>query len=307
MFLTFLQMTTYLMMLEWFIMCLDQKNAGFVQQCIRRGIHYIDISASYSILCQIEALSQEAQTSGTTAVLSVGLAPGLTNLLVKHSQSKLPDITRADIYVLLGSGESYGDAALQWTLEGLNSNFAVLNNGISKQVRSFEEGKQTVFPNGIGKRTTYRFDFSDQHVLPRTLGLKSVSTWLCFDDATSTQLLAWIRKSGLSHVLKIKSVEKALIGLMKRFQYGSEEFAVRVEAGNQETDVLYECSLRGDVQGRITGWVAAKVAEKLASSSLPSGVFHIEQVFHPGEFFADLAELGVKFEEREYAVSGSKA
>lgn len=66
------------------IMCLDQENIEFVQQCIQRGIHYIDLSASYHILFKIEELNKDAQKAGATAVLSVGLAPGLTNLLTKQ-------------------------------------------------------------------------------------------------------------------------------------------------------------------------------------------------------------------------------
>ncbi len=126
------------------MMCLDQENIEFVRQCIRRGIHYIDISASYSILSKIEALNEEAKEAGATAVLSVGLAPGLTNLLTKHCQSKLPDMTYADIYVLIGLGEVHGNAALQWTFDNLNKEFTVHDNGGTKRMRSFEDGKQTI-------------------------------------------------------------------------------------------------------------------------------------------------------------------
>ena len=191
---------------------------------------------------------------------------------------------------------------MQWTFESLNNEFTVNNNGGIKRVKSFEEGKQTVFPGGTEKRTAYRFDFSDQHVIPQTLGIKHVSTWLCFDSASTTYLLALIKKSGLSRVLKIKSVENFLISMLKRFPYGSEEFVIKVEGGNMsEKGVSYECSLRGERQGRVTGLVTARVAEKLVSSSFPPGVFHIEQLFDPFEFIESLADHGVKFEEKEYA------
>lgn len=34
------------------VMCLDQPDTHFVEQCTQRGIHYIDISASYEFLSQ---------------------------------------------------------------------------------------------------------------------------------------------------------------------------------------------------------------------------------------------------------------
>jgi len=282
------------------MMCLDQENIEFVRQCIRRGIHYIDISASYSILSKIEALNEEAKEAGATAVLSVGLAPGLTNLLTKHCQSKLPDMTYADIYVLIGLGEAHGNAALQWTFDNLNKEFTVHDNGKTKRMRSFEDGKQTIFPGMIGKRTAYRFNFSDQHVIPQTLGLKSVSTWLCFDSALMTYLFALLKKMGLSRILTMKGVESFLINLLKLLRFGSTEFVIKVEGGNsREKGALYECSLSGEVEGRITGLVAAKVAEKLVLSSFTSGVFHIEQLFAPLEFLESLGHHGLKFEEKE--------
>ena len=283
------------------IMCLDQKNIEFVQRCIQRGIHYVDISASYHILSKLEKLNKEAQKAETTVVLSVGLAPGLTNLLTKHCQSQVPDMTYADIYILLGMGDSHGDAALQWTLENMDGKFTTRDHGETKQVKSFEDGKQTVFPGRLGKRTAYRFNFSDQHVLPQTLRLERVSTWMCFDSALMTYSLSRLKKMGLSRILTMKSVESSFISLLKRLRFGSAEFVIKVEGGNsREKRALYECSLSGQIEGRITGLVAAKVAERLVLSSFPFGVFHVEQLFTPLEFIESLGHIGLKFEEKRY-------
>jgi saccharopine dehydrogenase (NAD+, L-lysine forming) len=286
------------------MMCLDLESIEFVRLFIQRGIHYIDISASYSILSQIEMLNKEAELARATVVLSVGLAPGLTNLLTKHCQSKVPNMTSADIYILLGMGDIHGDAALQWTLKNLSGEFTIRDNGETKRVKSFEDGKQTVFPGRLGKRTAYRFNFSDQHVLPQTLGLKSVSTRLCFDSAWMTFLFVVMKKTGVNRLLTLKGVEGLLISLLKRLHFGSAEFIVKVDASNlPERAVLYECSLWGEVEGRVTGLVAAKVAEKLVLSSYPSGVFHIEQLFALHEFSENLDQCGLKFEEKEYATA----
>jgi saccharopine dehydrogenase (NAD+, L-lysine forming) len=285
------------------IMCLDLANLEFVQLCIQRGVHYIDISASYSSLCQIERLNKEAEAAKATVVLSVGLAPGLTNLMAKHCQFKVPDMTYADIYILLGMGDVHGDAALRWTLKNLSGEFTIRDHGETKRVKSFADGKQTVFPGRLGKRTAYRFNFSDQQVLPQTLGLKTVSTRLCFDSALMTSLLAIAEKTGVSHLLFLKGVEGLLVSLLKRLHFGSAEFVVKVDGGQlPETGALYECSLWGEVEGRVTGLVAAQVAEKLALFAYPVGVFHIEQLFTLDEFLKNLGQHDLKFEERGYAL-----
>lgn len=284
---------------EIVIMCLDQENIKFARQCIQRGIHYIDISASHHILSKIEALNKEAEKTGATAVLSVGLAPGLTNLLAKHCQSKLPDMTYADIYILLGLGEVHGDAAYRWTLENLNTDFTIIHGGEPRKVKGFEDGKQSVFPNGIGRRIAYRFNFSDQKVIPQTLGLRSVSTRLCFDSALMTYLFALAKRIGLSRILMMKDVKESLISVLKRLHFGSDKFVIKVEAGNlQSKEYLYECSLWGTGEAKTTGLVAAKVAENLALSSFPAGVFHIEQLYSPLEFLKSLGQDDLNFEEK---------
>ncbi len=286
------------------IMCIDQRNTQFVTQCIQQGIHYIDISATYELLSEIESLNNEAGNHGTTVVLSVGLAPGLTNLLARHCKSKIQDMQYADIYIMLGFGEAHGEAAVRWTLENLNAEFSLRDGVVTKQVRSFENGKQTIFPDKIGKRTAYRFNFSDQHVIPRTLEINSASTWLCFDSRLITYLFAFLKKAGLSRIFGFRPAQNFLIKILKVFHFGSEQFVIKVEAGtSREQGALYECSLSGQGEGRIAGLVAAKVAEELYTSSFASGVFHIEQLFNPLEFIENLNGTGLKFEES--ALKGS--
>lgn len=287
-----------LMNVSLVIMCIDQKNTHFVTQCIQRGIHYIDITANYEFLSKIESLNDEAKKYDSTVVLSVGLAPGITNLLAKHCKSMIQDMRYADIYIMLGIGEEHGEAAIRWTFEDLNDQFFIKEEEEKKQVRSFEDGKQTIFPGRLGKRTAYRSNFSDQHVIPKTLKIDSASTRMCFDSALMTWLYALLKKSGLSRLLKLKIVQNFLIKLLKLFRFGSDQFVVKVEAGsNRKQGALYECSISGNGEGNIAGLVAAQVAEKLYTSSFAFGVFHIEQLFNPLEFIESLSGNGLRFEE----------
>jgi saccharopine dehydrogenase-like NADP-dependent oxidoreductase len=281
------------------IMCIDQKNTHFVTQCIQRGIHYIDITANYEFLSKIEALNDEARNHNSTVILSVGLAPGITNILAKQCKSMIQDIRYVDIYIMLGIGEKHGEAAFRWVFEDLNDQFFIKEDGEKKQVRRFEDGKQTMFPGSLGRRTTYRSNFSDQHVIPKTLKIDSASTRICFDSAVMTWLYALLKKSGLSRILKLRVVQNFMINLLQLFRFGSDQFVLKVEAGsNRKQGTLYECSISGNGEGNNTGLVAAKVAEKLYLSSFASGVFHIEELFNPLEFIESIIGNDLRFEER---------
>jgi saccharopine dehydrogenase-like NADP-dependent oxidoreductase len=280
------------------VMCIDQRDTEFIKACMRRGIDYIDITATYKFLSKVESLDVEARKLGTTAVLSVGLAPGLTNLLAAHAKAQLATIQQVDIFILLGSGEAAGSASIRWILDNMGAEYYVQEQGVERLAGSFIESKQTYFPNIKGKRTAYRFNFSDQHVIPKTLKIETVSTWLCFESPFMTALFAFMRKSGLGNILRFKPIYEAFVRLFQTVQIGSDEFTIKVEAkgkspfsGQQDT---YVAAISGREEGRCTGEVAAEVARRLYTGSFEPGVFHIEQLFEPFEFVGALEDYGVK-------------
>jgi saccharopine dehydrogenase (NAD+, L-lysine-forming) len=279
------------------VMCLDLPDAVFVKYCLQRGIHYVDISASYELLSQIELLDADAKKHNATALLSVGLAPGLTNLLAAHCKSRFEWMERADIFVLLGLGEAHGEAAIRWTIENLNSNFSIRENGVVRHVASFSEGKRTIFPRGIGTRTAYSFNFSDQHVIPKTLEIPSASTWICFDTALMTNLLALYRKIGLLNALRYKPLQELMVKIFKTLHFGSDIFIMKVDAHGMAggKDTFYECAVTGHGEGRGTALIASEVAAGLYSAPFPPGVFHIEQLFDPAQMIANLEGKGITF------------
>lgn len=289
------------------IMCMDLPNADFVQNCLQQGISYIDISASHQLLSKIELLDCKAKQQNATGVLSVGLAPGLTNLLVSHCKSKLEDMWEADIFVLLGLGESHGEAAIRWTIENLDANFSVCEKGIAKQSASFREAKRTVFPENIGTRTAYRFNFSEQQVLPRTLKIPTVSTWICLDSALVTHLLAFLKKSGILGMLRFRRIRELLLKLFKMFQFGSDIFSIKIDAYGtiNGRNALYQCSAHGYGEGHATAYFTSEVAASLSTSAFPPGVFHVEQLFSPEEMISKLKDKGIGFDFSGPAILGS--
>lgn len=274
------------------VMCVEQKDTRFVEQCIERGIHYVDISATDELLTQIESLNSKAREHGSTVLLSAGLAPGVTNLLVSQAAAELDEVENVDIFILLGLGEVHGESSNRWVLDNLNSEYTVRQSGMNKTVKAFGEFKKTVFPGDAGKRSAFRFDFSDQHTVARTLGIDSASTWMCFDSAALTWFLYVEKKLGLLSLLRFPIVKRMYLKLFGSIHVGSEVFILQVVANGirEGKPSTYTCSVSGQGEAHATGLVATQVAEHLYTSNTPSGVFHIEQIFdQPKEFIANLS------------------
>ena len=267
------------------IMCLDQPDTHLVERIIRNSVDYIDITAEYGFLSAVENLADLAKTSGSSVVLSVGLEPGLTNLLAAYAATVFDTVKHVDIFVMLGMGDAHGDAAIQWMLDNVDSEFAVQENGSEKLVQSFQDGLQTKLP-GIGERTAYRFNFPDQHSLPRTLGINSVSTRLCFDLEIVTNVLVALKQMGILRVLRRRWAKGFFIKILKSLRFGSDQFAFRVESTGRKNgaEIKLGSTVYGAGEAYTTGLVAAQVARRLYSGTYPAGVFHIEQLFEPQEF-----------------------
>lgn len=279
------------------VMCVDQHETRFVEECIQRGVDYIDITASYEFLSKLEQLDAEAKTHGSTVVLSVGLAPGVTNLLASYAKSRIEGVEHIDLFILLGLGEKHGEAAVRWTVENLSKEFEICDAEGPRRVRTFHEGKTTLFPEGLGKRRAYRYGFSDQHVIPRTLSIDSASTWLCFESALVTDSFAILERLRILTLLRFRTIRNFLVSMLRSFHFGSEIFVLKAEAYRQSDveDPAYECTIMGNGEGRATGIVTSKVASLVYKSSLSPGVFHLEEVVKPGAFLQELEADDMSF------------
>jgi saccharopine dehydrogenase-like NADP-dependent oxidoreductase len=110
-------------------------------------------------------------------IVSVGLAPGLTNLLAASVHAATP--RPVDLAVLLGAGEEHGAAATEWSYRLLGRHF----DDHGRSTRNYTSPSVFELP-GHGRRRLYRVDFSDQHALSRDLGTRvrtyfvSTPAWL---------------------------------------------------------------------------------------------------------------------------------
>lgn len=243
------------------LMCAELDNARIARACLERGVHYLDVTATPALIAAIEDLDDLARGHGATAILSVGLAPGVTNLLAKWCATN-GGKGEVSIGVLLGSGEAHGPAAIRWTLDGLGE---------------LDGSWPMTFPTPYGTRTVHRFPFSDQFTLPRTLGTTAARTGLCLDSRLTTALLT---SPALGRLARRPLVRAFLEKALATIHLGSDTFAVTAQMGQ------VSATFTGRRQSRATGLTAALLLKRLPS--FPAGVLHIDELVEPGEFLAEL-------------------
>ncbi|GEM49547.1 saccharopine dehydrogenase NADP-binding domain-containing protein [Deinococcus cellulosilyticus] len=278
------------------VVCAEQSDTHFLQGCIQQGIHCLDVTATPAYIREAEKLHPQAREAGTTVLLSVGLAPGLSNLLARHATSHLDSVEKVDLTVMLGLGEHHGKMAVQWTVENLMRPFEVQVAGQVGTVPPFSQGRTARFPHPYGHRRAYRFNFSDQHVLTRTLPAPEVHTRLCFDSRGVTNLLAFLSRVGVFPLLERLGARSMLEEVFGRFHVGSEVFGLSVEARGtlQGQKTVWQEGLLGRGEGQITGQMAGWSAAQILRQGLPGGVFHSEQVLSAEGALQFAATCGVQ-------------
>lgn len=250
------------------LMCAELDNVRLARACLERGVHYLDVTASHELLTMLASLDGLAADHGATGVLSVGLVPGVTNLLARYCAERVPG---GDIRIgaLLGSGEKHGPAATRWTVDNLGE---------------LSGSWRMRFPAPHGNRVVHRFPFSDQFSLPHTLDVAGVATGMCMDTRVTSALFAAASRPAVARLLHSPGVSRALLTMLNRVHLGSDNFAVAATAGP------VRASFSGRRQSRATGLVAALLVRGL--TRMPAGVRHIEQLVEPVEFLTELAGLG---------------
>ncbi len=277
--------STYLSVLgdaDQAIVCLDQSGTAFVEACLKRGVDYVDVTASDEFFRQVEALGPIARENDATAVLSVGLAPGITNLLAARVVDELSTVSDVRIGVLLGLGESFGSEASRWTLERIGRPFTVRTNGDAQTFRGFTDPRPIEFPR-YGRRTAYRFDFADQHVVRRTLDVPTASTRFCFDSRLASAGIHGLVRAGVYQPMADAVGVDLLARLSEGLSLGGDGFAVTVTAEGRRdgTWISTTEAVDGRKQSRVTGLVAAIVAQAVAAGNVSNGVSHVHQVLEP--------------------------
>lgn len=252
------------------VVCVDQEDTRFLRACIERGVHYVDVTASDGFFREAETLAPLARERGVSAVLSVGVAPGLSNLLAARACQGLERVERVDILIELGLGDHHGAAAIDWTLGRIGQPFTIHEGGRSRTVHGFAERARMSFP-GERARWAYRFDIADQHALHRTLGIEA-ATWLRLSSPAATTLLAAAARFGPPS----DAARRGLARAVARVHVGSRRCGVAARAsGPGGTSAT--CWVIGREEARMTAVVAAAVARQVLAGELPRGVIHSHQ------------------------------
>ncbi|WP_432533890.1 saccharopine dehydrogenase family protein [Kineococcus arenarius] len=264
------------------VLALEADDDAAARALLGAGVRLVDVGATPAHLARLEALDPLARGTGATAALSVGLAPGATNLLARAAHEAVGGAGRVAITVLLGAGERHGREGVRWTVDTLLDGAA----GPARRV-----ALPPASPSGrVRVRTAHPFAFADAPAVRASLGVADVTTRLALDPAAASAALFALGRLRGTAAGASPRVRAALVRALSGVHVGTREYAARADAWSPDGRAHAAFAVAGVEQTRATAEVAARTALALAAGDAPAGVHHLDRLPVGAGLLTDLAQ-----------------
>lgn len=241
------------------ICCISPASKSFFNFCLKENIHYIDISPSLEIINEMKVIYKKYPATETTAVFGVGLAPGLSNIMIKEIREEFDSVKEVEISLVLGLGESHGKDGIKWLLENLDTEI----DYCGQKHKTFSRRKIKEFPAPLGTKTTYIFNNADQFIAREFLGIESVISRFGYDVSLITDYVALLKKIGFFKLMKFKWIKNVvitlfsnIISIIKKLKIGSDVYSIVIDVEGCKNNELL--SKRSSVIGYNNSKLTAK-------------------------------------------------
>jgi len=309
-----------------------QHNVAVMRAALAAGAHYLDLGGLFHVTRQQLKLNAEFRRAGLLAILGIGAAPGIVNVLARSVADELSAVY--EIHVQVGGvdrtpgrvatplGTSY---SIQTVLEESTLPAAIFTNGKFRFVEPMSGMLEVHFPDPVGLRRPALTLHSEVATLPlsyRKKGIREASFRIAFDEELDAKL-RFLRALGISAADPVKVgrtqviPRELLLSLLKQLptppppsgppdEYEVLRVVVRGARDNQSVEEIVDCHVPGipawgmgiDVD---TGCPPSIAVQMMARGEITArGALAPECVVPPEPFFRELAARGMTVRRRAF-------
>jgi saccharopine dehydrogenase-like NADP-dependent oxidoreductase len=157
--------------------CLPYRlNLRVMEASLRAGCPYADLGGLFHTTLRQLELGDRFREAGLPAVLGIGMAPGITNLLARLGSERLDTVTSVD---LVNGSIDPGGFGVPYSAETILDEFTapamVFEGGTLREVPAASGGMRWTLPEPIGEMEAVYTLHSELATLPRTIeGVRDV-------------------------------------------------------------------------------------------------------------------------------------
>ena len=176
-------------------------NQIVLRAALRLRAHYLDLSAHlvrHPFRAEQLRFHRRFQQKNRTALITTGVAPGLTNLLARRAAEMLDSVEA--VYIRLYESTEGADPISQWSAEGsfdaAVSRPRVYRNGKFRLAKRFSERERFRFPAPIGEASVVLAAQDEVGTLPHFVPLREMDVKIGGNEMD--RLRRWYRQGKLS-------------------------------------------------------------------------------------------------------------
>jgi len=184
----------------------EMTPVAVVRQVVAAGGWFLETSATPQYLAAISDDLQGHVLSGG-AVLCVGAAPGLTNLMAAEICAKAPKTAAIDIGLEMGMGRHYGVAGTEWFLRTAGQGYRVVIDRAMQKLKPGQVRRRFQFGENGKQRLTVGYGFAEQLLIAKRADfpLKTVRSFVALHPAWLTRSLGLMLSIGLGPAIARKA------------------------------------------------------------------------------------------------------
>lgn len=308
-------------------------NVAVMRACLRAGCHYLDLGGLFHMTRRQLELRRDFEQAGLTAVLGIGAAPGITNVLARGGYDRLDEVFAVRLSF---AGESLGAPAevdvflppysIRTIMEEFTEDSWQFLDGELRKLPPLSGAEEIDFPAPIGRRRCFHTLHSEPATIPeafRDKGVREV-TWKLsfpqsFEDRCRTLALVGLGSKEplevagsrvspldfLAALVERTAAERLKGGLLELHEVACIRAQLEGERGGRPAAVVVDCIARtpphgSSVAAHATALPPAVTARLLATRQIDRpGVWGPESVVPPDLFFHELSRRGMRIEMTE--------
>lgn len=148
-------------------------NLPVMEACLTAGVHYADLGGLFHTTLKQWALHDRFADAGLSAVLGIGSAPGITNVLARAGADRLDPGTVVSIDCLNGAIDAGGGFGVPYSALTIIDEFTlpamIFEDGEMREVPAASGGIPHRFPDPIGEQEAFYTLHSEAATLPTTI------------------------------------------------------------------------------------------------------------------------------------------
>ena len=314
------ELTEILRDVEAVAACLPYRlNLPVMEAALAAGCHYADLGGLFHTTLKQWELHERFEQAGVSAVMGIGSAPGLTNVLAKLGADRLDTVTSIDVVDgaidLAAEGGGFGvPYSIETVLDEFTMPAMVFEGGELREVPAGSGVIDWDFPEPVGTQPSMYTLHSEPATLPRTVpGVRDVRWRLALPRAVH-EGFAFLVGIGMAQAEPVatpsgrvapREVLAAVLNAMPVADGKAndvEYLDVRVVGQRDGAPATVRELARFEPPpeplsaGAFGTAIPITVAVRwMAEGRVPPGVYPPETAFDPAAFVADLEREGVAF------------